>query len=401
VTTLGIGLGVVHPGRGSGVLFRANLSGLSAGAVATLPGGLLFSRASSGHSVQTGSSSILIVGGFTSNDVARAGRRSDAHDVALAFEESRFNEVPDCRNMLAASWSVGGGSTTTAGQTGPDGAALAHRLQVPSATNSNFRASVTVAGTSYVCQIWQRAFTAPELYQLMVSKGDGTRGTATGTVQTVWGTAHLIFTAASTVANFAPSDGRDWTSFGGIVAGARDVVVDLTNIQPGKFPTSTIVTSGGSATRAGERLYYPAASDLFDAGRMNLHATLRPMGAAADYGAHMYLGRFDANNYVRVNNSTRRLEVVRAGVTVYNPPEALSFNAYDLLEVQCAAGGAGLQSFAKYRVNGGSWSNLTADVPAGAFSPSGAWDWLCAGTANQFTAWVYQLETLRAGVVLS
>lgn len=383
------------------ILWRADFSGLVAGAASALPGPLLFSRASSGHSVQTGTSTLVITGGFTANDIARAGRRLDAHDMGLVFEETRPQEVPDCRNMQAGTWNVGGGSATTPGQSGPDGAALAHRLQVNSGGNSNFRPSVTVVSTNYVCQIWQRAYTASEAYQIMVTRGDGTRAMGVGTVPTTWGTAFVTWVAAATTCNAAPSDGRDFTVYGGIVAGARDVVVDFVNIQPGKFPTSTIVTSGGAATRAGERLYHPAASHLFHAGRMNHHVKLRPMGGATQYGAHYYLGQFDANNYARVNSSTRRLEVMRAGALVYNPAEALAFNAGDLVEIQYAVGGTSLQSFAKYRVNGGAWVSLTPDVAAGAFSPSGAWDWLCSGTSGQFSAHVYLVEALAAGVVLS
>jgi hypothetical protein len=405
VTSLGIGLGVVHPGRKSGVLYSANFTVLSAGAVASLPSGVLFSRASSGHSVQTGTSALLTSGGFTANDIARAGRRLDAWDLGLLLEESRTNSVhlsrDDGSSYASSKWVAGHASTTqTFGHTGPDGAASAARAVVSSGGYSRAPEVLTPAGT-YVHSQWVKSG-GTGIYSHIFASSLTTGVAARGAVGDAWIRVALSPHTTGGGARYGTAvDGQDTSAIGGGAAIALTGYYDLSQSELGRFATSNILTTAGAVTRAGERLYHASAADLFDAGRINLRTKLRPMGAAADYGSHYYLGRFDGNNFARINNSTRRIEVVRGGVTVYNPAEAISFNAHDLVEIQLAAGGASLQSFAKYRTNGGAWTNLTADVPAGAFTPSGAWDWLCAGTANQFTGWVYVLESFAGGVVLS
>jgi hypothetical protein len=374
-----------------------DFTALTAGALASLPG-LSFERASSA-TVQTGTST-LVTAGIGSN-VARAGRLLDAHNVGWLLEEARTNLVHDCRALDAASWSAGTGTLTVSYANGPDGSALsADRFVTTSGGFSPIRALGSQTAT-IAASAWLRHPTASGQYQLAQFINASTGAVATGTADTTWRRVACTRAWVAQSPVFVPSDGENLTGIaGGLAAGIRDMVVDLSQCEVGGFASSAIVTSGGTATRAGERGYRATGADYVDNGRVTMVSRSRPLGSSSQYANDMYLWRTAADTHARVSASTGAV-IVTVGGSAYTTPVAMTWAALDLVEIVVAAGGGVLPTLVKYRVNNGSWTTLSTGTPPtqAAIAAAGALDVMSNGTAGQFSAVHERAEFHRAGVL--
>lgn len=380
-------------------LWEADFTTQAAGSGSVASYGLSFARASDGFSVQTGTSTVVLVSG---NDTPRYGRALDAHSVGLVIEHTFGHSVlTDSRQITAASWNGAGASGTHTANyaNGPDGAALADRSELTGDQFGRFRQSALGTG-SFTYSEWIR-HTSASSGQV---QGYLYNGTAVAAFVMAPTNAWQRFAASSTQSNnvasqIMPVTVQDLTGSGGINPSAADVLTDLHQWEPGLYTTEAVPTSGVGLTRAGERLYHPTASALVSGGRIGFEYVGRPKGSSSQYAADMVLAITDVSNFIRISASTRAITVRVAGVD-YTTPGTMTWAAGDLLEVWVEAGGGSLPTAVKYRVNAGGATVLSTGSPPtqGTFATPGALDLCCNGTASQFTSRVEKIRTYAAGV---
>lgn len=375
-------------GVSGSVLAEFDLTTQSAGA-ASLPSGLTFARASSGHTVQTGTSTLTTTG-ITSNNVARVGKLADAHSNGVFIEPARTNVYGYANTPSLASGTAGSsGSTFTTGRTGPDGGTTATRVQQNSGTFSRYH-SITTAGAStpYTLSAWVAAGLGTGAY-LVCAPYAGTTGAAiTGTAGASWSRASNLFTYPSTSgANLVGEDGRA-NAPSGASAGARDVDLAYIQFEVGSYPTSAILTSGGStATRAAEQLTINSAvtSPVVRMGRFGCYlrfraiAGLTSMSSSAEGNLLFGVGTTCS---VWISASSRYIYMDAGGAQYSQTANSvINWSAGDLVEVQLELGNG--KSKFRWRINGGATNTAsftTQDDTLGAVSLASGLDVLSSGT---------------------
>jgi len=343
----------------SGIIWEADYSTLPLGAAGTLPSGLLFARAlnaaSTSETVQTSDSTVVTTG--LTADVPRCGQRTaDVSTRGLVLEHEATNLCTSPRN-LAAAWATQFGTTTvtTNHLAGPDGSSVADRVQVNASSSGIFYNSVSMGWFA----IWVRHTSGSGTY----SGGITTNANLEQTVDTTWRRLSQISAADQTTLYIIERAYAGAALTPTSQDTARDVCIDLVQIggggtgNQGRFPTECVLTNGSAIERKGERLYHPTIATLLDGGRLSLLSDVIPKGAATGYGEAMRVWHKDASNYAEISHTTRRLNVVIGGSS-WNPATALSWAANDNVELWIEAGGGSMNSFAKYRVNGGSVVDL-------------------------------------------
>ena len=368
-----------EPSRAGSAIFDWDFTQQSPGAL-VLPAGLTFARASSGHSVQTGTSGLIVGGAIASNDVGRIGRLADAHSYGIFVEPPRTNFYGYSRSANVAPGTAGHSCTYTTGRTGPDGSTNAVRGQTPSGGYSRYHSVTGVTG-NHVLSAWAAAGLGTGAYQI-VGAYSGTTGAAVqGTASAAWGrvvSAAFPYPAAVT-AYVNPWDGRANATLGSS-AGARDCDLDLIQFEAGGYATSAIITSGGSsATRAAERLTIDStrATAAIVGGRLAIYLRFRAIAGllSLDYLSEGYLLREVAGNFnARAYANSLQLEINGPpGYQSITGSSAINWSAGDLVEFYLEFGAG--KSVAKWRVNGvqsnAAWSVRDDVFPALSASPSG------------------------------
>lgn len=356
----------------------ADFTALSLGALSALPSGLSLSRASSA-TVQTSASTVVTAG--IGVDVARVG--DDGSGAGLVLEEARTNlQTASRAEVGGAGWNVASGTVTANFAAGPDGSNVATRSQVTAGKYSQYWDSSARTG-AHCCSVWARGTSAPQT--LHGDIGLPNSFTLAGAATTSWARFTNVLVLAAQQMQLACVNNPTAT---------LDCLSDLWQCEAGAFPTEAIVTTGATATRAGERLYHATSSALVRAGRLGLEVKIRPKGSSASYSANMRLWTIDANNYAEIDKTTRVLTVVVAGASFSFPTALPAWAAGDTLEIWLEAGGGAFASRAAARVNGGATVQLgLSSSAAGTIPATGAIDLLCNGTAAQFSA---RVQTLRA-----
>lgn len=352
----------------------ADFTALAAGAVTTLPGGLLLSRASSA-TVQTGTSTVVTTGITT--DIGRAGRYLTTDPVGLVIEPTRTNNVKDCRDTSTANWSAGTVTETRPFGTAPDGNATTG-TRTNTSTIGQFSRYVTVADN--VAGVF--AFS-------MWVTGNGSSQSAKwqpGTVLTAytagnaWQRQTASFTEVTGTYFLTPQQGT-----------VCDIVHDLHQIETGGYPSEVIITGNATATRAPERLYTAGLSRMLVSARLVLAVRLRPKATAANYAtdnATVTLWYVDASNNVSFAAATRVLTITIGGVT--NTCTLAAWALQDTVRIQVSVGGS-VASVVWQKINAGAAVSLTITGSAlGSLSGSSI-DLFCKGTAQQFGAHVEEV----------
>jgi hypothetical protein len=386
---LGMRLGRATRRRGHAGLIWELEYNAGAGAV-VLPAPLALTRAS-GATCRTGASTI---DSTISVNVARL--YFDGATRGLLIEPAATNLIANSRDLTASSYLAGSSVTTTSNYAaGPDGQVLADRSTVASGGYSR-HANVTglSPGAPYVGSLWLRHATGSGSYQASVFSGL-TDHPLTGVATTTWIRRVAAITLSGTNAGIVPADGRDQTSNGGIAAGSRDTVSDLLQLEAGRIATSSIVTAGGTATRAGDRLYADAAATL-SAGRLGLEYVLHPLGASSDYLADYYVWYVNASTYARVSAATRMISVVINGVP-WSSAALPTWSADQELRIWIEAGGGAMQSAAKARVGGGPVVDLGSSGSPQAAIAGSTVDLLCAGASSQMACVASRLAAYSSG----
>lgn len=359
-------------------------------ALATLPGGLILTRASTATICDYIAGTIVMGCGV---DVARIGRTAGGA-TGLRFEETRTTYAIGPSEYSTPPWNAGTGGTRVADQAvAPDGTLTADALTTPSGTYNKWQANMVLAG-AVIGSAWVKQISPGDLYGYSVLYNNGTNIVEiAGTATNVWRRVVTPIGGNPPGKVFGPicQDGR---ALSGYPAGNRSSFVWGAQVEIGNWATEFI---GDWATRAGERLCHPTPSGLLDSGRLSLELEMELPAPNAYYttAANAYLWRLDATNFARITTATGSIEVQVGGVsnTVAGPTWATN----DLLDLYLAAGNG--TTVCRYRKNRGTWaSGAVVGADLGAIVPgANPLDLLCNGTAEQLSGMVAIIRTYRAG----
>jgi hypothetical protein len=385
-------------------LFDWDFTQQSAGAL-VLPTGLSFARASSGHSVQTGTNALLVGGAIASNDVARIGRLLDAHSYGILIEPARTNLLLNNRDQSAAGWAAGFQNTQTYNAAaGPDGSVVATRNATLSGGYSRYQVLSLTVGQTYAASAWIRAESGTSEYRVGLIKDSGSWTYAGGpgqTVDTSWARKSLVRVIPTGGATnvFFSFDGVARVTPSSVAAQAADLYSDMGQVELGKYPTSAIITTGSTATRAAERLTIDStrATQATVNGRLGFYVRFRAIAALTEMDGSTegeILFGVGSTCYVWISPTSRYI-LLGDGGSKYSQTanSVISWARGDLVEMAMELGN-GVSAF-RWRING---SVNTASFTARNDSldpivPSSGIDVLCAGT-NWHTPAVLEQATL-------
>ena len=360
-------------------LFTWDFTQQSPGAL-VLPTGLSFARASSGHTVQTGDATI-VTAGITSNDIGRIGRLATAHSYGLLIEPARTNLAQRSRAIATSPWMPGlTVATTPDAAAGPDGASSADRSNVTSGGFSNYQPITTVSGTTYAFSTWIAARTSAQNHRVAFSETVSAYTiVSTSNAPTTWQRVSGTRAATATTCYLVPCDGSNRTGTGGPAAMALDFFTDFAQVEAGGYPTSAIITTGSTATRAAERLTIDSTRSAASIvrGRLAIYLRFRAIAALSslDYLSEGYLLREVGGNFnVRLYANSQQLEINGPpGYQSITGSSAISIAARDLVEMYFEFGAG--KSVARWRINGvrsvATWAVRDDTFPALGSSPSG------------------------------
>jgi hypothetical protein len=380
-----------EPSRAGGALFDWDFTQQSPGAL-VLPAGLTFARASSGHTVQTGTSTLTTTG-ITSDNVARVGKLADAHSYGIFIEPARTNSCRYSRSMNLAPGALSGSVTYTTGRTSPDGTTNAIRGQIGSGAYANYDTvpspGTFASNTRMTLSAWVKQGSGSGAYQFNAAHAGTTGAAAGGTAGANWSrVASASFVYPSGTACYPVGwDGRANTTIASS-AGARDCEIDFVQIEAGGYATSAIITSGGStATRAAERLTINSAvtSPVVRQGRLGCYlrfraiAGLTSMSSSAEGNLLFGVGTTCS---VWISASSRYIYMDAGGAQYSQTANSvINWSAGDLVEVQLELGNG--KSKFRWRINGGATNTAsftTQDDTLGAVSLASGLDVLSSGT---------------------
>jgi len=224
-----------------------------------------------------------------------------------------------------------------------------------------------------------------------------------GTASAAWNrvaSSAFSYPAAST-AYINPWDGRANTTLGSS-AGARDCDLDFVQFEAGKYPTSAIITSGGSsATRAAERLTIDStrASQSTVNGRLGFYVRFRAIAALTEMDGSaegQILFGVGTTCSVWISAASRYIIIEDASGSKWSQTanSVITWARGDLVEMVMELGN-GVSSF-RWRINGGSVNTASFTARNDSLDPivpSSGLDVLCAGT-NWHTPAVIERATL-------
>lgn len=386
-------------GVSGSVLAEFDLTTQSAGA-ASLPSGLTFARASSGHSVQTGTNGLIVGGAIASNDVGRIGRLLDAHSYGLLIEPLTLNKFGYANTPASAPGADSGTPTYTTGQSDPAGGTAATRIQVPSGGYSKYQ--TLTASTNGVISAWVKQGSGSGAFQIDAPYAGTTGAGVNGSAGALWTrVTSANFPYGGTTPNFVSSDARANATLGSS-AGARDAIFYGLQFEDKKYPTSLVLTSGGStATRAAEILTVNGAitSPVARQGRLGCYLRFRAIAARSALTAASEGNLFadaDGDWYVRVNGSNGLVEIGKSDASKLSTSaaNAITWSAGDLVEIAAQFGNS--KSRLRYRINGGAATDVSFSAQDDTFGALAAANgiYVCSDGTTHHTPSVVEKITL-------
>lgn len=266
-------------------------------------------------------------------------------------------------------------------------------------------------GTNQCLSSWQRSDNAAANgdMQQVWNNGDPTSGiVVTRAASNTWGRIFVPNGAAGRT-YYDVIDSRDYSGVGGQTARNRVLRVDYAQLEAGDWPSEAIATA--LARRRPDRYSVAAAGKIGTGGIVNLYLKFIPKFSSSMlvyYNATDILGgpqaqqylltRTDGNVTVYQDATTKKVVVAVNGVPAASTSD-LTYTRGDIVELQLRVGG-GSTTIAKYRRNGGAWSNLGLPNFAGIIATAGTFGFFDAvlvpddGNTLSFPAWIQQIKFL-------
>jgi hypothetical protein len=339
----------------SPALLAADFSTQSVGA-GTVPSGWTFTRAS------TATVADFVAGTVTTGvavDTPRIGR-SAAGRVGMRFEESRTNLITQGRDLTAAGWQNGTNVTTTAnygGTAGPDGTFAATRVQL-TASESLTRYWDTTSDLQRVYSVWGHigptltgVWNPGVLPAVGITSGTTVNAVATSTWQ------RQVLTAAA-VRYAVPCDDRTGFPGGTNPATARDLVLDMNQLENAAYATEWIPTSGTTGTRAGDSFNPTTASAAVDSGTVSLYVAFEAQAARASYtgAGNTVIFDIDGSNNAASITSGSAIRFALNGTVITSTASMATFVRGDYIEIFLSGGARGVPII-EWRINNGAVVN--------------------------------------------
>lgn len=351
--------------------------------------GLVFSR-STASTVQTSASTV-----DTSPDVDDACIGDAGYGRGLVIQHNTKNLIglsagDASPRDFSVAWTPGTATVDNnyAGATGPDGNNLSSRITVGSNGYAPY-ADILVT-TNRCASVWMRNVSGGGPNQQFVwNTGANNTGLCTALpASTTWARAVISKASPTALQALCVSDCRDYSGVGGSAPIARDFLADLFMFEASLHPTEAIPT--GLTFRACDVLSYATGTDLVDTGQLRFYAKFIPKldssepiyyaGTGGD-GAAGFLYLLSWDGYVAIHSASM-LPYVYSGGELVTGSTPLSWSAYDEVEVYVEVGG-GQPTTLLYRVNAGTWTDVSPDTDALAdVVPSGAMT-IFASNANE------------------
>lgn len=381
--------------------------------------GLTFTRTTV-STVQTSASSVIDGADINNPVVGNIG--STLSHRGLVIQGNTWNKLAGTaangpRNISTGSpWSAGTTSTITYPTFSPNQSNFGgSQADIVSAGFSSFFniGSDDTTDTSFTS--WQNGVgnTGTSDMQQTDDNNASTLFIATVVTQTsTWSRINVHHTTSQGIKFFCPADARDMSGVGGQTARARHVGVDYVQIEDGPTPTEAIgvITATGGGRTKDLLSFSPGSTWIAANGQFKFYSKFCPKAASSTTtywqtatgtrgnSAAWFLWTWGANgqNYAKFKDSDKKLYVKIANGTEKVSTNAISWAAGDQVEVYLAAGN-NVASVAKYKINGGSWTDLIlatmTDVPA---PSSGAIrvftdDNTASGDAGAMQSWLNRL----------
>ena len=207
-------------------------------------GAFTFTRAGEGSRLiaapGTGAAAFMA---FSASDVLRLENRGDgAGDLAL-FERASENLALYSRELDNGAWALTGYTRTPDQNYGCDGTAIATRFQGATGTIDQY-----TGGTGDQCgSVWMRRTSGSGAGQMVIYNSIAAAGNASLTT-----TYDRISSWTNGAVNFRAVEVVDRTASGGIAAYTADLLVDMVQMEDGRYPTSAIRTTNPTATRGAD-----------------------------------------------------------------------------------------------------------------------------------------------------
>lgn len=394
------GPGYMDLGAPSGVVWDARLDLLplstSANAstlrAALAAMGLTLTRASAA-TVQTSASEVVTSG--IGVDDPRVGR------YGLVIEEARTNYNPYARSLATADgWTAGTVTYSADALVSPDGTTSADREEIAAAAFGRYRTILTATSTT-TASMWRRSGTStPKSHAWYIADGANVAVNQNDALSTAWERSVLtLATPGGGVAPINTCDGRLLGPPYNLTQGARDVAIDLVQVEVGKFATEAILTTGAAATRAGDKLAIDTSARLVRSGRIGIETRFVPKFANTDItGSWAYRWSMDGNNQAYLQKSDNKIRVWSNGVS-FTTTSGPSWSAGDTVDMWIEAGGGSLVTRVVYRVNGGAATVLgTSGAPQASLVSGTGVSFLSEVTAtSQSSSWVQRIRAYAPG----
>lgn len=184
---------------------------------------------------------------------------------------------------------------------------------------------------------------------------------------------------------------------------ALDFFTDFAQVEAGKYPTSAIITTGSTATRAAERLTIDStrATASIVGGRLAIYLRFRATAAlsALDYLSEGQL--FESSDHevgAWIPSNSRQIIVYANGSQSITASSAIALNAVDLIEFYFELGAG--KTLCKWRVNNGAWNTAVWSVRDDSFAAlsfTGGIDIMNSGGVWQMPGVLERLTTLTPG----
>ncbi len=276
-------------------------------------------------------------------DTRRVEDRGDGNGALYLTEGARTNLIIYANAM--DSWpNVGSGVTVTADDAvAPDGTTTADRMALVAAPSYSKYTSVNVtSGQPYVASLWIKAYAGADLGKTFRFGGKG--GTSviykiTSTLTGAWARYNdSRNTAASTTSTIPIYDSRIGEPEAGVDGGLAAYTAHVWGhqLENARFPSTTIFTTGTTATRSADILTYATYPDTLRLGTWRIAKLCPRFGNTALVSGNTFvvMSFGGANDVIQFrHNGTNVVLEVKQGGAVKVTSGALTFSAHQALDV--------------------------------------------------------------------